>query len=105
MVRSIVAAECNPKVGRRVVMGRTLPTTTEILKREIEEWKPFRDMLPKSERKQFDEMLRGAHVLNYATMTALPSHPIAIQPIFLSIIFRHYIQLHEMMYELDIANE
>jgi hypothetical protein len=52
--------------------------------------------LPKSERKQFDEMLKGAHRYNYAMMTAIPKHPIPFQLIAKSIFFHHYVQLDEL---------
>lgn len=77
-------------------MGRTLPTTTELLQREIESWKPFRAMLPKSERKEFDAMLQSAQLHRYAMMMSLPQHPVPFRPMLMSIIFRHYEQLREI---------
>lgn len=50
-------------------------------------------ILPKSERNEFGSMSEGAHKYNYAMMMALPQHPIAFQPIMISIIFEHYAQL------------
>ena len=77
-------------------MGRTIPTATQMLHQGIEAWRPFRKMLPKSERKQFDKMLEGAHKFNYAMMMSIPSHPIAFQPIMIAILFEHYRQLNEI---------
>ncbi len=37
-------------------MGRTIPSFRIALEMEKEEWKPFRNALDKSERKQFDDM-------------------------------------------------
>jgi hypothetical protein len=31
-----------------------------------------------------------SHIFNYAMMCSMPEHPIAIQPIFMSIVFYHY---------------
>jgi hypothetical protein len=77
-------------------MGRTIPTATQMLHQEIEVWQPFRKMLPKSERKYFDHMLMSAHKYNYAMMMSIPQHPIAFQPIMMSILFEHYRQLDEL---------
>lgn len=82
-------------------MGRTTPTTTELLRREIEAWKPFRAMLPKKDRKEFDAMLQSAQLYRYAMMMSLPQHPIPFRPILMSIIFRHYQQLEVIKKELD----
>lgn len=41
-------------------MGRTIPTAIQMLHQEVDSWKPFRAILSKSERKQFDKM-EGAH--------------------------------------------
>lgn len=37
-------------------MGRTIPSFRNALEIEKEEWKPFRNALDKSDRKEFDEM-------------------------------------------------
>jgi hypothetical protein len=78
-------------------MGRTIPTATMLLRMEQHAWKPFRNALDKSVRKAFDEMLSLSHMFNYAQMCAIPSHPVAIQPIFMSIVFMHYKELTRMM--------
>ena len=49
--------------------------------------------LDKKDRKKFDEMLSQAHQFNYAQMCAIPQHPIAIQAIFMTIVFQHYKEL------------
>jgi len=56
-------------------------------------WKPFRNALDKKDRKEFDEMMSLSHMFNYAMMCAIPSHPVPIQPIFMSIVFYHYKEL------------
>jgi hypothetical protein len=38
-------------------MGRIIPSFRIALAMEKEEWKPFRNALDKSERKNFDEMM------------------------------------------------
>jgi hypothetical protein len=37
-------------------MGRTVPSFRIVLEEEKEEWKPFRNALNKSDRKEFDDM-------------------------------------------------
>jgi hypothetical protein len=82
-------------------MGRTIPTATMLLRMVIEEWKPFRNALDKSDRKKFDEMLALSHTFNYAQMCAIPSHPIPIQPIMMTIVFMHYKELTKIMTKLE----
>jgi hypothetical protein len=38
-------------------MGGTVPSFRIVLEEEKQEWKPFRNALDKSERKEFDDML------------------------------------------------
>jgi hypothetical protein len=72
-----------------------------ILSMEQSKWKPFRNQLPKAERKLFDDMFDTAHLFNYAMMCSMPSHPVAIQPIFMAIVFSHFKQLTCISEELD----
>jgi hypothetical protein len=81
-------------------MGRTTPTTTELGRKIIEEWKPFRNALSKSERKEFDEMVNSARFFTSAMMMCVGEHPVPEQRILMSIIFRHYQQLYEMQKNL-----
>jgi hypothetical protein len=69
---------------------------SEIEKRE---WKPFRDLLSKSDRKIFDEMFSIARLYNSACSYA--ANPIKINPIFMSIIFHHYKQLGKLSEQLQ----
>ena len=82
-------------------MGRTIPTATTLLNRERSEWRSFRKQLDKKDRPLFDEMLGLSTVFNYACMCSIPEHPIAIQPIFMSIVFYHYKQLTRLIEALD----
>ena len=65
---------------------------------EEKEWKPFRNLLDKSDRKKFDQMFSIAHMYNSASSYA--AKPIRIQPIFMSIIFDHYKQLERLYKEI-----
>ena len=61
-----------------------------LLRMEQADWKAFRKQLQKKNRPLFDEMFDVAHIFNYAMMCSIPDHPIAIQPIFMSMVFYHY---------------
>jgi hypothetical protein len=82
-------------------MGRTIPTATWLLTQEKQTWKPFRNALDKSDRKKFDEMLSLSHMFNYAQMCAIPSHPVPIQPILMTIAFQHYKALNQLVSDLE----
>jgi hypothetical protein len=86
-------------------MGRTIPTATGLLHMEKAEWKRFRDQLPKSDRKLFDEMFDEAHIYNYAMMYSMPNIPVRIRLIFMSIIFHHYKELNKMMADTEGSGE
>jgi hypothetical protein len=74
-------------------MGRTIPSFRIASVKEEKEWKPLRDSLDESDRKKFDQMFSIAHLYNSAC--SYGAKPVRVQPIFMSIIFRHYKQLSE----------
>jgi hypothetical protein len=64
------------------------------------EWKLFRNALDKEERKEFDEMwdIPRLHVSACSNSVQLvPLHPITI-----SILFHHYKELKECIYEVEL---
>ncbi|AIF82089.1 hypothetical protein NTE_00005 [Candidatus Nitrososphaera evergladensis SR1] len=67
---------------------------------EEAEWKPFRNTLSKSERKEFDRMFATSRL--YISACSYAAKPIRIQPIFMAIIFHHYRQLVEISEKLEI---
>ncbi len=72
-------------------MGRTVPSFRNVLAEEKQEWKPFRNALPKAERKAFDEMwdIPKLYIMACSgSVSLVPFHPIAI-----SILFHHYKEL------------
>ena len=75
-------------------MGRTIPSFNIASIMEEKEWKPFRNLLDKSDRKIFDKMFSISHLYNSAC--SYSAKPIRIQPIFMSIIFHHYKQLIQL---------
>ena len=74
-------------------LGPTVPYI-ELLLKEKEEWKIFRDQLDKSERKTFDEMMSFSRLYNVAGVGSCK--PVILHPIVMSIIFDHYKQLKKI---------
>lgn len=81
-------------------MGRTIPAFRLVQMYEEAEWKPFRNALSKSERKEFDRMFATSRL--YISACSYAVKPIRIQPIFMAIIFHHYRQLVEISEKLGI---
>jgi len=69
-------------------MGRTIPSLRTVLEMEKEEWKPFRNALRKSERKQFDEMWDIPRL--YVSACSNPVQLVPLHPIIISILFHRY---------------
>jgi hypothetical protein len=63
-------------------------------------WKPFRNALDKSERKAYDEMFDIPRLYILACSNSCQLVP--LQPIIMSIIFHHYIELKEIMAEVEL---
>jgi hypothetical protein len=72
-------------------MGRTVPSFRIGLDEEKADWKPFRNALSKSERKEFDDMFDIPRL--YITACSNSVQLVPVQPIFISILFHHYKQL------------
>ncbi len=80
-------------------MGRTVPSFRIVIAEEKAEWKPFRNALDKSERKEFDEMWNIPRLYVSAcsnSVQLVPFHPIAI-----SILFHHYKELKECISKVE----
>ena len=80
-------------------MGRTVPSFRIVLDMEKEEWKPFRNALDKSERKQFDDMWDIPKL--YITSCSNSVQLVPLHPIMISILFHHYKQLTELMAQVE----
>jgi hypothetical protein len=80
-------------------MGRTVPSFRIALAMEKEEWKPFRNALNKSERKDFDEMWDIARLYISACSNSVQLVP--LQPIVISILFHHYRELLGCIREIE----
>lgn len=62
-------------------MGRTVPTFTQIIQKEIESWSKFRRGLRKEDQELFDEMFRAPRIHLAAstyTMRVIPFESIAM---------------------------
>jgi hypothetical protein len=72
-------------------MGRTIPSFRIALAMEKEEWKPFRNVLDKSDRKKFDEMF-DIHRF-YISACSNSVQPVRLYPILMSILLHHFKEL------------
>ena len=62
-------------------MGRTVPTFTQVIQKEIESWSKFRRGLRKEDQELFDEMFRAPRIHLAAstyTMRVIPFESIAM---------------------------
>jgi hypothetical protein len=66
---------------------------------EKEEWKPFRNALSKSEKKQFDEIWDIPRL--YASACSNSCQLVPLQAIIISILFHHYRELKKYMFEVE----
>jgi hypothetical protein len=72
---------------------------------EIEkaEWKPFRNALDKSERKEFDDMFDIPRL--YLTACSNSVQLVPLHPIIISILFHHYKELIQLTLEVEQMKE
>jgi hypothetical protein len=80
-------------------MGRTIPSFRNVLAIEKAEWKPFRNALDKSERKDFDDMFDIPRLYLSACSNSVQLVP--LHPIIMSILFHHYKDLTEIISEVE----
>jgi hypothetical protein len=80
-------------------MGRTIPSFRNVLAIEKAEWKPFRNALDKSERKDFDDMFDIPRLYLSACSNSVQLVP--LHPIIMSILFHHYKELTEIISEVE----
>src|SRR5215216_70671 len=80
-------------------MGRTIPSFRIALEMEKEDWKPFRNALDKSERKEFDDMFDIPRLYLSACSNSVQLVP--LHPIIMSILFHHYKELKECISEVE----
>jgi hypothetical protein len=80
-------------------MGRTVLSFRIVIAEEKQEWKPFRNALDKSERKDFDEMWEIPKL--YVSACSNSCQLVPLQPIIISILFHHYIELKECISEVE----
>jgi hypothetical protein len=80
-------------------MGRTIPSFRNVFEMEKAKWKPFRNALDKSERKEFDEMWDIPRLYISACSNSVQLVP--LHPIIMSILFHHYKELKECISEVE----
>jgi hypothetical protein len=80
-------------------MGRTIPSFRIALDMEKADWKPFRNALDKSERKDFDDMFDIPRLYLSACSNSVQLVP--LHPIIMSILFHHYKELTQLLSEVE----
>ncbi len=80
-------------------MGRTVPSFRLALEMEKADWKPFRNALSKTGRKEFDDMFDIPKLYISACSNSVQLVP--LQPIIISILFHHYKELTQCMSEIE----
>jgi hypothetical protein len=66
---------------------------------EKAEWKPFRNALDKSERKQFEDMFDIPRL--YLSACSISVQLVPLHPIIMSILFHHYKELKHCTLEIE----
>jgi hypothetical protein len=80
-------------------MGRTIPSFRIALAMEKEDWKPFRNALEKSDRKQFDDMFDLPRL--YTSACSYAVQPVLVYPILMSILLHHFKELTQCVKEVE----
>ena len=80
-------------------MGRTVPSFRNVFEMEKAEWKPFRNALDKSDRKEFDDMFDIPKLYISACSNSVQLVP--LHPIIMSILFHHYKELNECIKQVE----
>ena len=83
-------------------MDRTVPSFRNVLAEEKQEWKPFRNALDKSERKEFDEMWDNPRL--YVTACSNSVQLVPFHPIAMSILFHHYKELVKCQRQIELIH-
>ena len=83
-------------------MGRTVPSFRNVLAEEKQEWKPFRNALEKSERKEYDEMWDNPRL--YVTACSNSVQLVPFHPIAMSILFHHYKELVKCQRQIELMD-
>src|SRR5215210_7320997 len=84
-------------------MGRTIPSFRNVLAEEKAEWKPFRNALDKSERKEFDDMFDIPKL--YMSACSNSTQLVPLHPIIISILYHHYKELIQLISEVEQIEE
>ena len=80
-------------------MGRTIPSFRIALAMEKEDWKPFRNALDKSDRKEFDDIWELPKF--YISSCSNSVQYVRLHPILMSILLYHYKELTKCISEVE----
>ncbi len=84
-------------------MGRTVPTFTQVIQKEIESWSKFRRGLRKEDQELFDEMFRAPRIHLAAstyTMRVIPFESVAM-----AIMLEQEKQIKELEKKINVLEE
>ena len=80
-------------------MGRTVPTMTQIVQSEEENWAPFRRALRAQDRVAFDRLFAAAR--HYAAVASYTARPVPFEAILLSMLLEAMKAIQQL--ESDVA--
>ncbi|CAN5543975.1 hypothetical protein BH18THE1_BH18THE1_00350 [soil metagenome] len=75
-------------------MSRTIPSFRISSTMEERKWKPFRNLLEKTDKKMLDEVFSLTRLYNTASYQCV--RPVRIQAILMSIVFHNYKKLFQL---------
>jgi hypothetical protein len=80
-------------------MGRTVPTMTQMVQTEEENWAPFRRALRAQDRPAFDRLFAAAR--HYAAVASYAARPVPFEAILLSMLLEAMKAIQHL--EIEIA--
>jgi len=80
-------------------MGRTVPTMTQMVQSEEENWAPFRRALRAQDRVAFDRLFAAAR--HYAAVASYAARPVPFEAILLSMLLEAMKAIQQL--EADVA--
>ncbi|HVI86371.1 MAG TPA: hypothetical protein VNA86_13720 [bacterium] len=80
-------------------MGRTVPTMTQMVQSEEENWAPFRRALRAQDRVAFDRLFAAAR--HYAAVASYTARPVPFEAILLSMLLEAMKAIQQL--EADVA--
>ena len=86
-------------------MGRTIPTATGLYLMEKEEYRVFRQALPKKDRKHFDDLFYFAKLGRMENSAIMATKPAPVHIMLMSMAFQHCKKLAEIQCQLEACKK